>query len=182
MADDTESGRTDALPDNTNTPPDRTPTERTPEDAALLLDVMLGKLATYLRMCGYDAAYALDRNEEADDRLLEIAREEDRLLITRDVELARRADDRGLLVESKEIIDQLRELASAGFELRLTEPARCSACNAELEAVGRGETTPEYAPDPDEFRTWRCPNCEQHFWKGSHWESVAETLSEIRPR
>ena len=26
----------------------------------LLVDVMCGTLATYLRMCGYDAAYALD--------------------------------------------------------------------------------------------------------------------------
>lgn len=151
----------------------------TPEDAALLLDVMLGKLATYLRMCGYDAAYALDRNEEADDRLLAMAREEDRLLITRDAELARRADDRGLLLESKRIGDQLRELASAGFELALTEPTRCSACNAELLAVESRESTPEYAPDPDAVRVWRCPNCEQYFWEGSHWESVAETLSGI---
>lgn len=155
---------------------------RRPEEAALLLDVMLGKLATYLRMCGYDVAYALDENEEADEKLLEIAREEDRLLVTRDAELARRADDRGLLLESKEISDQLRELASAGFELRLTEPARCSACNSKLVAVEEGESTPDYAPDPNEFRTWRCPACGQYFWQGSHWESVAETLSAIRPR
>lgn len=151
----------------------------TPGNSALLLDVMLGKLATYLRMCGYDAAYALDRDEEADDRLLAMAREEDQLLITRDAELARRADDRGLLLESKRIADQLRELASAGFELTLTEPARCSACNATLVAVEGRESTPEYAPDPDEVRVWRCPACGQHFWKGSHWDSVAETLAEL---
>jgi len=36
-----------------------------------LLDTMLGKLATYLRMCGYDTAYALDEEAEADDALLE---------------------------------------------------------------------------------------------------------------
>jgi uncharacterized protein with PIN domain len=34
----------------------------------LLLDAMLGNLATYLRMCGYDAADATDRGVEAADR------------------------------------------------------------------------------------------------------------------
>ena len=36
-----------------------------PETDRLLLDVMLGKLAVYLRMCGYDAAYAGDLGVEA---------------------------------------------------------------------------------------------------------------------
>jgi len=40
----------------------------------LLLDTMLGKLATYLRMCGYDAAYALDEGVESDDALLAVFR------------------------------------------------------------------------------------------------------------
>ncbi|MFC4549930.1 MULTISPECIES: Mut7-C RNAse domain-containing protein [Halorussus] len=138
---------------------------------------MLGKLATYLRMCGYDAAYALDRDEEADDRLLELAREEGRLLVTRDAALARRAGDAGVLLESRDVTDQLAELRSPGFELGLSEPTRCSACNSELVEVGDGETTPEYAPDLDERRVWRCPACGKHFWKGSHWDRVAETLN-----
>ncbi|TKX52332.1 hypothetical protein EXE45_19560, partial [Halorubrum sp. SP9] len=53
---------------------------------------MCGKLATYLRLCGYDAAYALDRGVEADDRLLDLAADEGRTLVTRDRELAARAD------------------------------------------------------------------------------------------
>ncbi|WP_158057599.1 Mut7-C RNAse domain-containing protein [Halorussus halophilus] len=169
-------------------------------DTSLLLDVMLGKLATYLRMCGYDAAYALDceprsdsertsgeersddpRGVEADDRLLELAREDDRLLLTRDVALAERAGEDGMLLESHGVTDQLAELASAGFELELTEPARCASCNGELvEVDGTSEQpTPEYAPSTEERRVWRCAECGQHFWKGSHWESVKETLSTI---
>ncbi|UPV76233.1 Mut7-C RNAse domain-containing protein [Halorussus limi] len=138
---------------------------------------MLGKLATYLRMCGYDAAYALDRGVEADSKLLALAESEDRLLVTRDVELAERAD--GLLLASKPVTDQLRELADAGFALELSEPARCAECNGELVAVGEDASTPEYAPDSAEIRVWRCPDCGQYFWKGSHWESVEATLREL---
>ena len=169
MADD-ESGERRA-PDDA---PDR---RRSPADTRLLLDVMLGKLTTYLRMAGYDAAYALDRGIEADDRLLDLVDAEGRLLVTRDVELARRAD--GLLLESRDVTDQLRELADAGFALDLSEPARCATCNAALAETGPDAATPEYAPDPDEMRVWRCPACDQHFWKGSHWESVDRTLDDL---
>ena len=55
-----------------------------PETDRLLLDVMLGKLAVYIRTCGYDAAYAGDRGLEADARIREVAASEGRLLLTRD--------------------------------------------------------------------------------------------------
>ncbi|UPV99328.1 Mut7-C RNAse domain-containing protein [Halorussus gelatinilyticus] len=150
---------------------------RAPADAPLLLDVMLGKLTTYLRMCGYDAAYALDRGVEADEKLVEIAREEGRLLVTRDVQLAERAD--GLLLASKSVTDQLRELAEEEFALELSEPSRCAECNGALVAVREADSTPEYAPDSAEIRVWRCPDCGQHFWEGSHWESVEATLRDL---
>ncbi|MFB6309482.1 MAG: Mut7-C RNAse domain-containing protein [Haloarculaceae archaeon] len=143
----------------------------------LLLDVMLGKLATYLRMCGYDAAYALDREIENDDAVRAVANQEERLLVTRDADLAAAAD--GLLLDARDPTDQLRELAAAGFDLTLpAEPERCSTCNHPLEAVGV-EPTPDYAPDPAVEDVWRCPDCGQHFWKGSHWDDVRSTLSEL---
>ena len=141
----------------------------------LLLDVMLGKLATLLRMCGYDAAYALDREIEADDEILALTEREGRLLITRDRELAARAE-RSILLESKDVDDQLRELKIAGIELSLDEPSRCAACNDSLDPVSAGEETPEYVPDPDEQPVWRCPTCGQHFWEGSHWDDVEQRI------
>lgn len=139
---------------------------------------MLGKLATYLRMCGYDAAYALDRSVEADDRIRELARDENRLLLTRDRSLAERAES-ALLLHCREVEDQLRELAVAGFDLSLDEPSRCGQCNARLIPVEAGDATPEYAPAATDERVWRCPNCGQYFWKGSHWDDVAETLAKL---
>ena len=160
-------------------PSQRTETFR-PERDALLLDAMLGKLTTYLRMCGYDAAYTLDEGVEADDAVLGLARREGRTLLTRDRSLAARADESVLLSE-RAVRDQLRELAAAGFRLRLTdEPTRCGTCNAPLERVATDERTPAYAPDPQAVAVWRCPACGQHFWRGSHWADVAETLAAVR--
>ncbi|QGN07254.1 hypothetical protein Hrd1104_08025 [Halorhabdus sp. CBA1104] len=145
----------------------------------LLLDAMLGKLGTYLRMCGYDAAYALDRGIEADERLRKIAREEDRLLLTRDRALAAKTE-RSHLLESREVTAQLRELDEAGFDLTLAEsPTHCGRCNGPLVALDSDTETPADVPDPAIEGVWQCRSCGQQFWKGSHWDDVAATLREL---
>ena len=150
-----------------------------PDSAALALDAMLGKLATYLRMCGYDTVYALDSDAERDEALLALARDEGRRVVTRDRELASSAPESVLLTE-RDVADQLGELRAAGFALTLAdEPSRCGTCNGPIRRVDRTEPTPEYAPDPAEETVWRCLDCGQHFWKGSHWDSVAETLDAL---
>lgn len=141
-----------------------------------LLDVMLGKLATYLRMCGYDAAYALDRGLEADDAVRALAAAESRTLLTRDEQLAAGVDGAILLTE-RGIEGQLRELRTAGVDLGLpAEPRRCSDCNGELEPVD-AEEAPERVPD--DVEPYRCRDCGKWFWKGSHWDDVRETLEEL---
>lgn len=144
----------------------------------LLLDAMCGRLAVYLRMCGHDAAYALDRDVEADDQVLALANEEGRTLVTRDVRLAGRAGD-AVLLDTTDVREQLRELRVAGVDLTLTEdPTRCGRCNSALDPVPVDEQMPEYVPD-GMSDVWRCPACGQHFWKGSHWDDVRATLTEI---
>ncbi|ARS89117.1 Mut7-C RNAse domain-containing protein [Natrarchaeobaculum aegyptiacum] len=147
-----------------------------------LLDVMCGGLVAYLRMCNHDTVYAGDVGLEADDALLERARADERTLLTRDVQLASRGED-ALLLESHDVEDQLAELGAAGVDLTLAdEPDRCGRCNGRLERVPPDESTPEYAPAPAETSVWCCQDCSQYFWKGSHWDRVAETLEHVDDR
>lgn len=154
-------------------------------EAALLVDAMLGTLVTYLRMCGYDAAFVesdlgSERTRERDAVVRERALAESRTILTRDRALAD-ATEEAILLETRDVEDQLRELHSAGFELCLPRtPDRCGTCNATLTRISPAEPTPAYAPAADEIDVWRCPDCGQHFWKGSHWDDVAATLAEIR--
>lgn len=150
----------------------------TPNDTRLLADAMLGTLATHLRMCGYDTAYALDRGIEDDDALRALAREEGRVLLTRDIALAE-ATSGAELLESREVRDQLEELAMRGYELELGSPIRCGRCNGRLRRLDPNESTPAFAPAPDEQPVWVCRNCGQPFWKGSHWDDVAATLRDV---
>lgn len=136
---------------------------------------MCGDLTPYLRVCGHDTVYAGDRGVEADDRLRELARTENRRLVTRDRDLAARTEQ-AITLTTKDTAEALAELAAAGVPLEPEdEPTRCGRCNGDLVAVEGGET-PDYAPDPGEERVWRCRDCGQYFWKGSHWDRMEETL------
>lgn len=142
-----------------------------------LLDAMLGDLARLLRMCGYDAAYALDRGVEADDDLRRLADREDRVLITRDRQLAARASD-GILVIARDTDEQLRELAAADVDLSLSPGDRCGACNGDLARVSEPTDLPDYVPN-DVDALWRCEDCGQYFWRGSHWDDVEDRVAEL---
>ena len=140
---------------------------------------MLGRLTTYLRMCGYDTVYAQDVDLDSKADLLAFATAENRTVLTRDRELATRSDD-AIYLESREIKAMLSTLDGVGFELSLPEtPRYCSTCNGSLSGVAVDEPSPEYAPDPASTDIWQCEECGQFFWKGSHWDDVAETLSSL---
>ena len=68
-------------------------------------DEMLGSLARWLRLMGYDTRYERDSN---DTDILERARLDDRILLTRDKKLAERAEERGLYIDVLDLDDQIR--------------------------------------------------------------------------
>lgn len=147
-------------------------------DEQFLLDVMLGKLATYLRLCGYDTVYALDEGIEADDALKRRAESSGRVLVTRDQELAARTDG-ALLLETRDVADQLAELVAHGIPIELPEePQRCSVCNGLVRTLGDEEQRPDHAPD-DIDPIWQCRACEQYFWKGSHWKRMGNIVGGV---
>lgn len=143
-----------------------------------LVDAMLGKLARYLRLCGYDAAYSLDRGIASDAALRRIARTEDRTIITRDHDVAAGCDD-AILLHETEIEAQLRELQAEGIELTLDKPAYCGRCNGPLARIPEFDATPADVPDVDEMPVWRCTECGQWFWRGSHWDDVKARLASL---
>ena len=142
-----------------------------------LVDAMCGDVARLLRMCGHDAVYCLDRDVEADDVVRRLALDEGRTLVTRDRDLAARTPD-SVLLTSKDADEQLRQLAAAGVPLELTAGERCGACNGELERVPEDADRPDYVAD-DADPVWRCRDCGQHFWRGSHWTDVEERLEQV---
>jgi uncharacterized protein len=59
-----------------------------------IADRMLERLARWLRLFGYDTS-GIKKQENEDDTLLELAQSEERILVSRDEELIRRAVKKG---------------------------------------------------------------------------------------
>ena len=145
-----------------------------------LVDSMLGSLARWLRIGGYDAEYQRDAE---DDSLMEEASKTGRILLTRDRVLVLRAKKRGIetiLVEGEGEVEQLGALAAAlGLELDPSN-SRCPKCNGSLTRVSRDEVrdrVPEASLEAfDVF--WMCGSCGGVYWRGSHWDQIASTIEE----
>jgi hypothetical protein len=143
---------------------------------------MLGRLARWLRILGYDAEWAGGRS---DDELLHIAAQEQRLLLTRDTRLlARRPVNRGQVsawfVRHDLLDDQLRQLRNE-MGLRVAGPPRCLVCNVELVPIARAlaaTRVPAYVYATE--RSFKeCPRCRRVMWPGTHWQAMVLVLHEL---
>lgn len=139
-------------------------------------DHMLGSLARWLRMMGYDTVY--DRKLD-DPSIVQLARAEARFVLTRDKELGK--EPGALLVEQDDLDSQLKAVAERyGVRFR-PELIRCSACNGDLVEIAKEqarEVVPEGALAGND-RFWKCGKCGKVFWKGTHWNGIMERLNRL---
>ncbi len=145
-----------------------------------LADAMLGRLARWLRILGYDAAW---EEHVSDAELVRRAVQEERILLTRDRALEsewRVSDIHNVRAEEPQA--QLGEVAAA-FDLGPgAKPfSRCSLCNVELEPCtredARGRVPPRVHAAGDRF--WRCTGCGRCYWEGSHVDRMRRVLEAL---
>ena len=140
-----------------------------------VVDAMLGRLARWLRVLGYDTLYSSDADDAA---LVRRALADDRILLTRDVELARRRGVRVLLISDDRVENQLRETVKIIPHSTREAFSRCLDCNAPLVDFDRSQAR-ELVP-PFVFATQtrfrRCPGCGKVYWRGTHWAHMLATL------
>jgi hypothetical protein len=151
----------------------------------ILCDRMLGSLAKWLRWLGHDTEYAGRVQEEAD--VLARASGEGRTLVTRSSPLAARARKRGVetvLIESRELDQQLEEAARALGVVDGEILGRCGECNHKLEDAARdavaGIVPAEVLSRHSEF--WICPGCGRTYWEGTHFRGIEERIARLRSK
>ncbi len=155
-----------------------------------IMDRMLGRLARWLRLFGYDTL-SIAKQENEDDTLLTLALCERRILVSRDRMLINKAIKNGITaysIRSQNIIEQLKEIQKE-FNI-LLEPRmdRCTLCNSNIRKVEAGEMEsvkekdyvyPAVLEKKNEF--WICDKCGQVYWLGKHWENIRETVKKLTP-
>jgi uncharacterized protein with PIN domain len=145
-----------------------------------VLDGHLGKLASYLRLLGFDSLY---RNDYEDQELAEISSRENRILLTRDRGLLKRTQVRqGYCVRGKYPQQQVAEVLQRYDLPEHTNPfSRCARCNGLLTPVPKAEVFDRLEPKTkryyDDFR--KCEACDQIYWKGSHFERMEKNIHEM---
>lgn len=147
-------------------------------------DGMLGKLTRWLRMLGHNVKYANDSHDKA---LISIAKTEERILLTRDLELCRQASSQHadvFLVEGESEVERLAAL-SQRFSLNLElnpYASRCPKCNAKIQPVAKDKVAGKIPPTTRTFyqEFWECPRCGKIYWQGAHWKRIMDTLKQAR--
>ena len=145
-----------------------------------LADGMLGKLVRWLRILGQDVRYSVRFNDE---ELINLAKGERRILLTRDFQLYQRSMAGGLkafYIETEDKAEQLAVLAKRfTFPLKFDfQTSRCPKCDATLRSARKEEVATKVEKNTyenyNEF--WCCTNCGQIYWQGAHWNRIWATL------
>lgn len=142
-------------------------------------DAHLGGLSHLLRMAGFDTLYD---NHYHDSEIAAIAEKENRIVLTRDIELLkRRTITHGCYVHALKSTQQFKEIFDRLDLARSAEPfTLCMHCNAPLHAIDKalveGRLPPRVRQHYQRFST--CDVCHRVFWEGSHWRSMQTLLNE----
>ncbi|MEE9220205.1 MAG: Mut7-C RNAse domain-containing protein [candidate division NC10 bacterium] len=147
------------------------------EELCFVADSMLGRLAKWLRIVGYDTLYFRDA---PDSRLVALARREGRILLTRDTRLLlRRRLCQILFIHHDQVWDQLKQVTrELGLTMGERLGSRCLRCNRSLEYLAKERAAgrvPEYVfRHHDLF--FHCGECGRIFWDGTHLHHMEETV------
>ena len=134
-----------------------------------IVDSMLGKLGRWMLLLGYDAAYFRGAKDE---ELMEIAKNENRIIVTRDTHLAlERSPGNSFHIKTIHFWEQLKRIVETfPLDFSRTFLSRCSHCNVLLEKCPKEEAVAFLPPKAAEMAScfFRCPKCQRFFWDGTH--------------
>jgi uncharacterized protein len=153
----------------------------TAEDIRFAADRMLGRLVKWLRVIGQDVIYGPHLTGYG---LIRAARQENRLILTRDRGLEKKHPPEFIFVASDRYGEQLRQVIEAcGLKPWDSLFTRCLTCNSLLQAKSKTsvqEIVPPYVFSTQENFVW-CPKCRRVYWPATHHARMVEELRTILP-
>ncbi|MEK0318098.1 MAG: Mut7-C RNAse domain-containing protein [Nitrosopumilus sp.] len=152
-----------------------------------LVDAMLGNIAKKLRLLGYDSKYSSDSK---DDELILKAKNENRILLTKDEPLLKKAEKQAVSVIHIKNDTELKQLVQIFKNSKLSKvvvsgnTTRCTECNGELVTIEKDrvmDKVPKGVLEKiDNF--WNCTNCNKIYWEGTHIERLQKFVDELNEK
>ncbi len=150
-----------------------------------LVDAMLGNIAKKLRLLGFDSEYVSDID---DSKLIEKAKNENRIIISRDrnlIDRAKKNEISSVYITTENEIEQFREILET-THLQIDEisgdSARCTKCNSPTSQINKLEIENKIPQGVLEFHDtfWKCDRCDQIYWEGTHIKNLQEFVHKIK--
>ena len=149
----------------------------------ILCDQMLGTLAKWLRILGFDTFYV--NAEMSDEDLLNIAKGENRTIFTRDKELIIRGKKKNqnfMAIETTDLDLQLNQVLKHVNIDEKSILSRCTLCNTVLDTVeknkAQGKIPSKVFENNEKF--WFCSKCNKFYWMGSHYNEMINKIDKIK--
>lgn len=151
------------------------------------VDSMLGNIAKKLRLLGYDSRYDAYID---DDKLIEYAKSENRIIVSRDENLVKKSKKlnlKSILVSKTDEIEQFLEIVN-GSGITISQicgdSARCPKCNSSTEIVLKSSIKDEIPSKVFEInkKFWKCMGCNQVYWEGTHITNLQKFVGEVNER
>ena len=149
-----------------------------------VVDAMLGNLAKKLRILGYDSKYFSSID---DDKLILIAKNEKRIILTKDEQLTKNAEKQDIGFVLIRGSDESEQIMQINAKIKLdrfvvdTNSSRCIVCNGSLQPVEKYRIIgkiPEGILEREK-KFWMCDSCKKIYWEGTHFEKLQEFASKL---
>jgi len=147
-----------------------------PLEPRFIADVMVGRLARWLRILGFDVLYS---NRFEDAEVIRIAGAEGRIILTRDRGIRDSVPAQSLIfVEHNDLKSQIAQVLQKIGPREFRPFSRCVECNTALQPVNKDdvfERIPHYVYfTQDQFA--ECPSCRRVYWRGTHTDAIQKKL------
>ena len=143
-----------------------------------IADIMLGKLAKWLRVLGYDCSYY---NNIHKSDLIKKSLSDKRIILTRNTTLKNKQVPKVIFITSNNWENQLKEVLSTSKINTDAIFSRCLLCNEKIEQVDKEQVkgnVPDYV-----FKTSKkfsyCKKCNKYYWDGTHLEEAKKIISKF---
>jgi uncharacterized protein len=148
----------------------------------IICDQMLGSLATWLRILGFDTLYVPP--DTTDDELISLAGKEHRLIITRDKMFSQKAKKQKIsviLLHTTNLVEQLRHVLGHLSFNKKQILTRCTLCNSLLQSIDKSliicKIPSTIFQKHETF--WCCPTCSKIYWMGTHYDNMLRKIETL---